>query len=145
DVELHRGLASVAHRPRAHIDSELPRVAPSADALCDALGPRVVLGEVEVLAAARAGAAFLSRWRGLTLEAGEALDDVAKEARLALLAVGDDVDAGVGLPAYDIGHRLTHQPGIGVVVVRLPAVLRGQDRDERVEPCEAADVGGENP
>jgi hypothetical protein len=71
-------------------------------------------------------------------------DDVAEEARLALLAVGHDVDAGVRLPAHHVGDRLPHQPNIGPVVERLPAVSRGQDRDERVGPGQAADVGRED-
>src|SRR5919197_406026 len=65
--------------------------------LGDAFGPRVVLGERAILTARPAGIAFLSRRRGLASEAVEALDDVAEEARLPLLAVGDDVDARVGL------------------------------------------------
>ena len=38
----------------------------------------------------------------LALEAGEALHDVAEEARFALLAVGDDIDTGLGLSADDV-------------------------------------------
>jgi hypothetical protein len=83
--------------------------------------------------------------RGLALEAGEAIHDVAEEARLPLLTVGDDVDAGVGLPAHDLGHRLAHQPGIGVAIVGLPSVLRGQEGNEGIGPRQAADVGREDP
>ena len=52
--------------------------------------------------------AVLSGWGRMAVEAGEALDDIPEEARLALLAVGDDVDTGVRLPADDVGHRLSH-------------------------------------
>src|SRR5262245_66682150 len=104
--------------------SPVPRPTP----LCDRT--RVVVREVQELAAARAGAPLLPRWRRLALEAGEALHDVAEEARLALLAVGDDVDTGLRLPADDIGHRLAHEPRVGVAAVGLRAVLGLQERDE---------------
>ena len=94
DVGLHRGLAPVGDRPRADIDAELAGVAAPPEPFRDAIGPCVVVGEVEVLAARGTGAAFLPGRRRLALEAGEALHDVTEEARLALLAVGDDVEAG---------------------------------------------------
>jgi hypothetical protein len=122
-----------------------PRVAASPEPLGDAIGPRVVLGEVEVLPARRARAAVLTGRCGLALEACEALDDVAEEARLPLLAIGDDVDAGVGLAANDVGDGLAHQARVGLGVVRLAAVLRGQQRNEVVGAREAADVRREDP
>src|SRR5262249_10321749 len=129
DLELHRRLASVADRPRADVDPELPRVAAAPDPLGDAFGPRVLIGKVQILAAARASASFLARRHRLTLEAGEALHDVAKEARLALLAVRDDVDADLGLPAHHLTDGVAHQPSVCVAIVRLTSVLRCQDGD----------------
>src|SRR5262249_13735030 len=144
DIGLHCRLAPVGDRPRADVDAELACVAASAEALRDAIGPRVIVGEVQVLAAGGAGAALLPWRRRLALEADKALHDVAEEARLALLAVGDDVDTGLGLPPNDVVHGFAHQPGVSVAIVWLPAVLRFQDRDEGVGSRQAADVGRED-
>src|SRR2546422_6577490 len=81
----------------------------------------------------------------MALEAREALDDVPEEARLALLAVGDDIDTGVRLPANNVGDRLSHQPDVGLAVPRLAPFLRNQDLDQGVGPRQTANVRGENP
>src|SRR5262249_60165367 len=98
DVGLHRRLATIGDRARADVDAELTGVAAPPEPFSEAIGPRVIVGEVEVLAAGGPGAAVLPGRRRLALETGEALHDVAEEARLALLAIGDDVDTGPGLP-----------------------------------------------
>src|SRR5262249_55530694 len=131
----------VADRPRADIDP-MPAITPApACPFRDALGPRVVVGKGAILAAGRTGVTLLPGRRGPALEAGEALDDVAEEACLALLGVGDHVDAGRGLLANGVGPRLADEPVVRRAVVRLPAVLRAKDRDESVGPGEAPDVG----
>jgi hypothetical protein len=81
----------------------------------------------------------------LALEASEAFHDVAKEARLALLAVRDDVNADLGLPAHDLTDGLAHQPSVRIAIVRLRSVLGRQDGDEGVRPRQAADVRREDP
>ena len=40
------------------------------------------------------------------LVAAEPFVDVGDEARLAIFAVVDDVDAELGLPAHDLAHRI---------------------------------------
>ena len=140
DVGPNRRVPLVADRPRADVDAMPAIAAATARPLRDALGPGVVVGERPVLAARVPGVAFTTRRRGLAREAVEALDDVAEEARLALLTVGDDVDARRGLPADGVSDRVPDELGVGLAVVRLASVPRFEDGDEGVGPGEAADV-----
>ena len=74
----------------------------------------------------------------------EAVLDVAEEADLAHLSVGDDVDAGLDLPAHPVGHRLGDLAVEQLGVVG-PSVLPLLQRVEQlVRPGQAADVGGED-
>src|SRR6185295_16861304 len=72
------------------------------------------------------------------------LEDVAVEARLALLAIGDDVDAGRALLFHDVRYRLARELVEGGFVVGLPQVLRLQQGYEGIRAREAPDVGGED-
>jgi hypothetical protein len=87
---------------------------------------------------------LLTRRRRLPLEAVEALHDVPVETLLALLPIGDDIDPRFGLLADHVRHRVTHELVVAFAVVRLPAVLGTQERNERLRPGEAADVGGQD-
>src|SRR3989442_8529754 len=102
------------------------KAAASARARDDAVGPRIVIGERPVLAAGAPGVAFLTRRRRCAREAVEALHDVAEEARLALLPVGHDIDARLGLLTDDVGDRVPDQLREGLGIVGLPAVLRSE-------------------
>src|SRR5262249_11900927 len=137
DVGTNRRVALVADRPGADVDAVPVAIAAApARPLGDALGPRVVVGKGLVLTAAAARVAFLAGGRRLAGEAVEALDDVTEEARLALLAVGDDVDTGLGLPAHHVGDGAAYELRIGRAVVRLTAILRSENRGELVGPRE---------
>src|SRR5262249_9640316 len=111
----------------------------------DTLGPRVVVGERLILAPHGPRVALLAGARRPPLEAVEPLDDVAEEARLALLAVGDDVDARLDLLAHRLRHGRARETAELGGVVRLRALLVPQERDEGLGPREAADVRGQDP
>src|SRR5207248_10525024 len=81
----------------------------------------------------------------LTGEAVEALDDVADDPRPPRFAVGDEVDARLGLLACDFGHGVADRLGVGVAVVILSAFLRAKEGNERVGPRQAADVRRQDP
>ncbi len=142
-VRIARSL--VADGPRADINA-IPAVAPATTRpFRDAFGPRVVIGESPIVAAGGPQVPFLPLRCRLALEAGEAFDDVTEEARLALLPIGDDVDARLRLLADDVGHRLLDQPSIGLAVVRLPPILRPKNGNEGIGSGEAADVRRQDP
>lgn len=81
----------------------------------------------------------------LATEAGIAIDDVVTEARLAGLAVTDDVDTDAGLSLDQLLHhgldsRFYHL-AVDVVTVQFP-----DDHVDEVEGArQAADMRGENP
>src|SRR5262249_2359160 len=146
EVGPDRRVPLVAHRARADVDTVAVAIAAAAAGpFRDALGPRVVLGKVPVFSADASGIALLPGGRRLGREAVEALDDVGEEGRLALLAVGDDIDAGLGLPAHDVRDRAANELREGLAVVRLAAVLRAKESDEVVGSREAPDVRGQDP
>ena len=62
----------------------------------------VKVGEVSAVLAARH--TRVTRIARPALEAAEPLVDVSREAGFAELTVADNVDAGAGLPAHDIGY-----------------------------------------
>ena len=79
------------------------------------------------------------------LEPGQPLVDVGNEARLAHLAVVDDVDAELGLLADDVRHRGPHPRRVAVLIVRPPGRL-GLDHLEQVARAgQTARMGRENP
>ena len=145
DVRLDRLVALIADRPGAGIDAAVP--APSASPakrFGDALGPRVVVGKSEVLPARRARSHLLARSGRLALEAAESFDDVAEEARFALLAVGDDIDARFDLLPHHVRYRLAHQPCELFAVVGLTVFPQSKERDQGVGSGQAAHVGRED-
>src|SRR2546425_8762461 len=145
DVSLNRRVSLVADGPDADVDAELAAATTAARPLRDALGPRVVVGERSIVPAPVPRVAFLSRRRRLAGETVEALDDVAEETRLALLPVGDDVDARLDLLANDVRHGVADQLCVSLPVVRLAAFHRSKDRDEGLRPRQAADVSAQDP
>ena len=56
----------------------------------------------------------------LDREAADAGAGVVRKARLAVLAVIDDIDAGLGLPAHHVGHRSAHGGRERFVVMGQP-------------------------
>ena len=142
DVLPDRLVAPVADRPGAGIDDAVP--APSASPakrFGDTLGPRVVVGKSEVLPARRPRSSFLTRSGWLALEAVESLDDVAEEARFALLAVRDDIDARFDLLPHHIRYRLAHEPCELFAVVGLTVFPQSKERDQGVGSGQAAHMG----
>src|SRR5215475_1710454 len=145
DVFLDRFVASVADRPGAGIDTAMP--APSASAakgFGDTLGPRVVVGKGEVLSACRARSHLLTWSERLALEAAESFDDVAEEARFALLTVGDDIDASFDLLPYDVRYCLAHLLYKFLAIVGLTVFPQSKKRDQGISSSQATDVGRED-
>src|SRR5215831_8180498 len=93
----------------------------------DALGPRIVLGERPILPAGSPRVGLVALGRRFAFESVEALDDISEEARLALLAVRDHVDACLGLLPDRVRHGVTGQAGERVAIVRLGAFLRAEE------------------
>ena len=77
-------------------------------------------------------------------EAGEPVPDVGGVADLALLAVADDVDAGLALGPDDVGHRLAHARLEGGRVGHAAGVQRLQEHGEIVGAGQAAGVRRED-
>jgi hypothetical protein len=78
---------------------------------------------------------------GAELDAAEALVDVEVPARLAELAVADDVDPGLPLGGHDLADAVAQAGPVGGPVVLLAGVDPAQERDQRVGPDEAPDMG----
>ena len=94
---------------------------------------------------ARADPGALVAVGAVDLEAAEALVHVGDKARLAHLAVGDDIDADFGLLGDDVGDRLAHAR-VEFRLVDFFAVAARDDHGVEVgRPRQAADMGGQNP
>ena len=78
---------------------------------------------------------------GPRLEPGEPLQAVVGPAGFAVLAVIDDVDAGLGLARDDVRHRV-RELALMRVAVRGVGIARGVE--QRLGPDQAADMGGED-
>src|SRR5262249_3343912 len=76
-------------------------------------------------------------------QTGEAVCEVAAEARLRLLAVAGDVDAGRGLVAHHLRDALARVLGERLLVVGLARLLGSHRDDDRRRSHKAAGVGGE--
>src|SRR5215467_893771 len=144
NVGLHRRVSLVADGSRTGIDTVLAIATSTASACRDALRPGVVVGERQIFSARCPWVADLSRRDWLQLEAAEAIVDITKEAFLALLTIGDNIDTGFDLLADHVGHGLAHQAGEGLCIVGLTAFLQAQQWDEGIRPCQAANVRGED-
>src|SRR5260370_27787942 len=93
---------------------------------------------------ARTSPRALPRHLGIDLEADETIFDLGDEARLAELAVVDDVDAQLDLLVHDLGDRPAQPRGVRLLVHAL-ALLLGLDHVEQIGGTrQAADMGGEN-
>jgi hypothetical protein len=93
---------------------------------------------------ARPGPRALVAVGRVDLEAAEAIVDVRDEARLAHLAVADDIDAEIGLLLDDRCDGLRHARAVAGFVDRLAALTGGACRDEIGRPRQAADMGGQD-
>src|SRR5215471_515248 len=144
NVGLHLHVSLVADWSRTGIDTVRAVATATASACRDALRPGVVVGERQIFSAHCPGLAFLPRWDWLQLEAIEAIVDITKEAFLALLTIGDNIDAGFDLLADHVGHGLAHQPGEGLCIVGLTAFLQTQQWNEGIGPCQTANVRGQD-
>src|SRR5213593_296028 len=78
-------------------------------------------------------------------ESGQALVDVRNEARLAHLAVVDDVQAEHGLLADDLAHRGPHSGRVAILIVRSAAGFRLDHLEQVAGAGQAPGVGRENP
>ena len=143
DVRLDGLVASVADRPGASINAVASPSASPAKRFGDALGPCIVLREGEILPAGCAWS-HCPRSGRLALEAVEAFDNVAEEARFALLAIGDDIDARFDLFPNNLRNRLAHNPCQFVSVVGLCFLSQTKKRCQGIGPGQAAHVGREN-
>src|SRR5262249_20952560 len=137
--------APVAHRPGAGVDAAVP--APSTSAakgFGDTLGPRIVVGKREVLPACRARSHLLTWSERLALEAAESFDDVAEEARFALLTVGDDIDASFDLLPHDVRYRLAHLLCEFLAIVGLTVFPQPKQWSKGIGTGQAAHMGRED-
>jgi hypothetical protein len=64
------------------------------------------------------------------LDPAEALVDVVVPRRFAVLAVADDVDAGLALARDDVAHGVGEAALVSILVVGLAGVDRAQERDQ---------------
>src|SRR5260221_2259470 len=79
----------------------------------------------------------------MDLEAAETFVDVGDEARLAELAVVDDVDAELDLLVHDLGDRPAQPRGVRLLIDAL-ALLLGLDHVEQIGGApQGADIGCE--
>src|SRR6202011_611236 len=84
-------------------------------------GPGVELREGAVFA--RLAPVIGALGRGARLDAGEALVDVGDETDAAHLAIGDDIDAGLGLLFYRFADRCLDPGRVGRLVDCLALLL----------------------
>ncbi len=127
NVRLDCLVTSIADRPGASVNAVAAPSASTAKRFGDALGPSVVVGESEILPARRPWS-HCPRSGRLALEAVESFDDVAEEARFALLAVSDDIDARFDLFPNNLRNRLAHDPCELVAVVGLSLLSQSKKR-----------------
>jgi hypothetical protein len=86
----------------------------------------------------------LPRRLSVDLEAAEAFVDIGDEARLAELAVIDDVDAEIDLLADNLGDRGAQARGVRLLVDRLAPLPRLHNIEQIGGTRQAADMSGEN-
>ncbi len=79
------------------------------------------------------------------VEAADPLVEVRDPARLAHLAVVDDVDPDLDLAAHDVGDGLPQAFGVRRLVDLLPRLLGAQERQQLGRPDQAADMGRHDP
>ena len=70
----------------------------------------------------------------LALEAVESFDNVAEEARFALLAVGDNIDARFDLFPNNLRNRLVHNAREFVAIVGLSFLSQSKKRCQGIGP-----------
>ena len=78
------------------------------------------------------------------LEPAEPRPRVGHPVELAVLAVADDVDAGIDLPANDLGDGALHPRRERGLVVGLAQFLGVEHRHQIGRPRQAAGVGGQD-
>ena len=80
------------------------------------------------------------------LEAREPRPRIGHPVDLAVLAVVDDVDPGIGLPPHHVGDRArAMRASKAAAVVSLAQLLGVEQRHQIGRPRQAAGVGGEDP
>ena len=79
------------------------------------------------------------------LDAGETLIDVGDKSEPSHLAIGDDVDAALCLPAHDLRDRALDPPRIELRIERRTLLLRQDHRQQIGRPRQTADMGGQYP
>src|SRR5215510_15213820 len=92
NVGLHRRVSLVADGSNTGIDTVRAVATATARTCRDALSPGVVVGERQIFSARCPWVAFLPRRDWLQREAVEAIVDIPKEAFLALLTIGDNIE-----------------------------------------------------
>ena len=143
NIRLDRLVTSIADRSGASINVVTPPSASTAKRFGDTLGPCIVLGEGEILSTGCARS-HGPRSGGLALEAVESFDNVAEEARFALLAIGDDIDACFDLFPNNLRNRLAHNACEFVAVVGLSFLSQSKKRCQGIGPGQAAHMGRED-
>ncbi len=129
DVQLERPQVLDAHRPNAARPPVFRR------------GPAVG----ELAQEARELDQILSRLaRRVAVEPGQAARDVGSVADLAHLAVADQVDANLHLPAHHVGHGRGNDGVVASAVTRFFALAREQHLRHGPAAREAADVRRED-
>ena len=82
--------------------------------------------------------------RGVAGESRQAARDVGRIADLAHLAIADDIDADLDLPAHDLRYRFRDDCVVPRDLTRLLALAREEHVRHRLAAWQAADVGGED-
>ena len=103
---------------------------------------QVVVGRGEFERIARRGAE--AGWAVDLLEAGEPRPRIGHPVDLAVLAVADDVDPGVGLLRHHVRDGAADAGIEGRLVVGLAELLGVEQRDQVGRPRQAAGVRGQD-
>ncbi len=138
DVLLQRGHALVRDRSGAH-PAGAPGLAGGAGHL---RRPGVEFRKRPVLA--RLVPIIGGLGAAARLDAGQAFVDVGNKADAAHLAIGDDVDAGIGLTPHGLGDGALDARRERRLVDRLAALLPQDHRPQIVGPRQAADMRRQN-
>ena len=101
-----------------------------------------MVGDVAVLPRLRWPTGFGA---GGGANAREAMADIERVGDLALLAVAHAVDAERDLFGDDLAHRFGETGGERLLVDRLAALARFEQRQQIGRAWQAADMGGQDP
>jgi hypothetical protein len=79
------------------------------------------------------------------LETGNSLIQVGDPARLAHLTVVDDVDPDLHRPGHHVRDGPLQAALVGVLVIVVAAIARGEEAEQIIGPDEAPGMRGEDP